>query len=421
MTSADNLEHHSRGRSRAASFYMVTTALSVVGTALGLLGATAATTAAGGAAHGAFYTGVYMTVTFIGSALVAPYAPHICAHLSVRGAYAWIQAINAATYLVAGLALLGGASTMPTLLVAAPIFGATSGVSLVLLPPLSKAYLTSADTARAYARVSVATGIAWFVAGIVGGQLLSHIPFGWGLVLKAPLTVGLALTAACIRPASEPEVPWVPERPWRDAGKALRDSRVLRWTAAVGALVMVFLAPTASLVVPIAQDLRRSPEVAGAGLLMAAFAVGEIATPRVVQRLASRWAILPASAFAVAFGGGSLVALGVVSLLLSHGIELVAWLVIGIAFGAFRFAARSLTGGSAADSGRPEDAAANLAASTTVGLLVAPVGTLTCSIGIDLLSADAAVLLGGVGAIVGSALLLRALRSRPQTSRPSHR
>lgn len=399
---------------------MVATAMSVVGTALGLLGATGATNAAGGTPSGAFYTGVFMAVSFVGSALVAPYTPRACAGRSVRGTYAWVQVMNAVAYLGAGIALLAGAPTMVTLLIAAPVFGATSGVSTVLLPSMSRAYLTSDDTAHAYARVSVATGSAWFVAGIAGGVLLSHVPFAWGLVLKAPLTVGLIVTVTRVRPRNEPGVPWVPGRPWRDAAQALRESRVLGLTAAVGAVAMVFLAPITSLVVPIAEDLRQSPEVAGAGLLMAAFAVGEIATPRVVRRLTRRRAVLPAAAEATALAGVSLVVLGIVSLVLRQEIELVAWLVVGVAFGALRFAARSLAAGAAADSGRPADAAANLAAYTTVGLLVAPVGTLLYSVGIDTLSADTAVILGGVGAFLCGAVMVRSLRSPAAGAEPGY-
>jgi len=399
--------------------FIVATCVSVTGTAFGLLGATGATTAAGGTARGGLYSGIFLSAMFVASACTVPYAPRFCMHRSIRAAYALIQAVNALAYLGAGAALLAGAPTMPTLLIAAPFAGATSGVSAVLRPLLSKAYFASENTAHSYAIVSVASGVAWAAGGLAGGALLSHVEFGWGLVINAVLSAGLIYTAARIAPATEPGPPRVPGRPWHDAWKALSDNRALRWSAALGAMSMVLLAPATSLVVPIAESLRQKPQVAGAGYLMASFALGELATPWIVKVFSRRSANLAAGAFSAGIAGLTLVTLGVASLVFSRRVELAVWLVIGVTFGAFRFAARSFYVGSAAESGSAEDAASNLAAGATVALFAAPVGTLLYSLGIDAFSADTTVLVAGGLAIAFSATVLRAARSLPGPAAPT--
>jgi len=202
--------------------FLGATCLSVIGTAFGLLGATGATTAAGGIARGGLYTGIYMASTILATALATPYGPLVCARSGVRRAFAATQAVNALAYLVAGIALLAGVPTMPTLLLAAPVFGATAGMSGVVRPLVSKSYQSSSSTAHSYARLSVALGLAWGFGGLVGG-----------------LTLGVASA--------------------------------------------VFLAPIMGLVVPVAQDLRQIPAVGAAGLLIASFALGEIAAPWAVR------------------------------------------------------------------------------------------------------------------------------------------
>ena len=401
------------GLGRAALTYLAATGVSVVGTAFGLLGATGAATAAGGSSHGALASGIFLASTTLIAAVAVPSAPRLCRHLSLGRAYACAQAVNALAYLIAGVALLMGAPTILTLLAAAPLIGVTSGANSVLRPLLSKAFMGSDSTARACATMAVVNGVAWGVGGLAGGMLLSHVAFGWGLVVNAGLTTGLMITVSCVAPASEPSTPRTTGRAWPGVWAALAGHPRLRWTAVLGASSVLFLAPAASLVVPIAQDLRQRPEVTGAGLLLAAFAVGELVTPWTVRMLKRHREDLPAGALAGTIAGSSLLVLGVLALVLTRRVELAAWLIVGLAFGAFRFAARSLFIGSAAESGPPDDAAANLAAATTVALFAAPLGLLVSSLVIDAVSAGAAVLLGGAGAVAVGMVILRVSRAIP--------
>ena len=400
-------------RPAPATRFLATTGLSVAGTALGLLGATGATTAAAGDGQsGALLTGLYMSTVLVTSAVSVPYAPRVGRRLGPRRAFVVLQAVAAAAWLVAGLALLLGMSTMPVLLVAAPVFGITGGLSTVLRPILATSYLSgSGGTAEAFARLSVVSGIGWAVGSLGGGVLLSSVALGWGLVLNGLTIIPLVATVARTTPATEPSTPRATYRPWRTAWSALAGSRTLRWTAVLGASSLLFLAPITSLVVPIAQDLRQSPLVAGAGLLMAAFSIGEFLSPVTVRRLRTGRHDLPAGAIAGAIAGATLLVLGVVSAVLVDRLELLVWLVVGVAFGAFRYASRACFTGAAAEAGPPEDASTNLAATMLVSGLAAPVGTTLWSGVIDQVSADAAVVIGGLGGLVLGLVVLAASRA----------
>lgn len=403
-------------RPAPATRFLATAGLSVAGTALGLLGATGATTAAAGEGQsGALLTGLYMSTVLLTSAVSVPYAPRVARRLGPRRAFVVLQAVAAGAWIVAGLALVLGLETMPVLLCAAPVFGITGGLSTVLRPILATSYLSdSAGTAEAFARLSVVSGIGWAIGSLGGGFLLSNIALGWGLVLNGLSILPLVATVGRAAPAVEPSTPRASDRPWRTAWSALAGGPTLRWTALLGASSLVFLAPITSLVVPIAQDLRQSPLVAGAGLLMAAFSIGELLSPIAVRRLRPGRQDLPAGAIAGVIAGVMLLLLGGVSAVLVDRLELLVWLVVGVAFGAFRYASRAFFTGSAAEAGPPEDASTNLAAAMLVSGLAAPIGTTMWSGVISQVSADAAVLIGGLGALVFGVVILGVTRATPR-------
>jgi len=398
-----------------ATRFLATTGLSVAGTAVGLLGATGATTAAAGEGRsGALLTGLYMSVVLLTSAVSVPYAPRVARRLGPRRAFVWLQALAAGAWVAAGVALLLDAPTMPVLLCAAPVFGITGGLSTVLRPILTTSYLgASGGTATAFARLSVASGVGWAIGSLGGGVLLSSIALGWGLVINGLSIVPLVATVRSSAPAAEPSTPRASDRPWRTAWSALAGSSTLRWTAALGASSLVFLAPITSLVVPIAQDLRQNPLVAGAGLLMAAFSIGEFLSPIAVRRLGPGREDLRAGAVAGAIAGAALLVIGLVSAVLVDRLELLVWLVIGVGFGAFRYALKAFFTGAAAEAGAPEDASVNLAAAMLASGLAAPIGTAMWSGVISRVSADAAVLIGGLGALVVGVVVAGATRRTP--------
>jgi MFS family permease len=396
---------------RTAYAFLGTTCLSVVGTAFGLLGATGATTAAGGTARGGLYTGAFMAACLLATALATPYGHSVYARWGVRAGFTTVQASNALAYLIAGVALLAGAPTMPTLLIAAPVFGATAGMSIVVRPLVSKAYQASNNTAHSFARLSVALGIAWGLGGLLGGWALSTAAFGWGLIIDALLTVPMLIVLTRVLPTREPAPPTRTRHPLRSTWRRLSASRHLRWTAVLGVSSVIFLAPIMGLVVPVADDLRQEPAVAAAGLLLAAFAIGEIATPWAVRFAQRTSTELRAGQIAGTLGGVMLAALGVASSLLNGRVELVAWAVLAVPLGVFRFAARALYVGSAADADPPEDAAADLAAADTAVLLMAPLGALVFGATVNHGAVYLALYGTGACAIVWNLFSIRASRT----------
>jgi len=128
---------------------------------------------------------------------------------------------------------------------------------------------------------------------------------------------------------------------------------------------------------------------------------------------------LPAATVATTGAGLALLLLGAVSLVVSDQPELLAWLVVGVLFGGFRYATTALFVGSAAESGAVEDATTNLAAAMLVGGLAAPLGTLLWSAVIGGVSADAALFVGGAGAVLGALTVRLASSGTTQDRTPS--
>ena len=192
---------------RPAYLFLGAILISTLGATFGLLGATTAIALAGGTTDGGLLTGIYLATALLAAAVSTPSCPQLCARWGVRVTFVGAQAINAFAYAVAGGALLAGAPALPTLLIAAPVFGATTGTSLVVRPLVSQAYQASDSTAHSYARMSVALGIAWGLGGLLAGLALNAIAFGWGLVINGLLTVPLVLTVARVTPAFEPPAP----------------------------------------------------------------------------------------------------------------------------------------------------------------------------------------------------------------------
>lgn len=398
---------------RAGSVYLLATAASVAGSAVGVLAATGATTAAGGTGSGAAYTGAYTAAVMLASAVTVPYAPRLAHRFGTRRTFVWGKAVGAAAWAVAGVCLLLGAPPFGVLLVAAPFLGAPMGATGVVTPLVTRAYVDSPNMSAAYARVSVYSGVAWGLGALGGGYLLSAVPLGWGLLLNGALTLPLVVSTRRTEPPTALAEPPRSDRPWRDIRTSLAESRDLRLAALLGCAVTVFVAPLSSLIVPITQDLRHEPLLVGAGLLLAAMAAGEFLSPRVVALVVRGRSELAASADA-AFGAGiTLLAFSLSALVLTDAAELVAWVVIGVGFGATRYASRALTVGAATESRGPAHSTGSLAALTLTAGLAAPVGSLLWSGLIGGVSAEAATLIGGLAGVVAAVLVLRAVRRAP--------
>ena len=396
---------------RPGAAFAVAYGIAMVGGACGLLGATGAATAAGGADRAALTTGVLIAVYQLSGAVASPYVPRLCRNTNPRLVFARVQAASAGWWCVTGVALVLGAPAMPVLLVAAVPAGVANGLMAVLRPILAQCYFEAQSVSTAIADLSVVTGVTWAVGALFGGWLLSVVAVGWGLVVFGVLAFVLAATANRVVPAVAPVASPAAARSWRDTGAALRDNRVVRWSAVLGVGGALFITPIGGLVVPIAQAFRADRPLSGAGILLASFSLGQLCSPAVVRLLTRRRVPLPAGAFATVLCGASLVTLAVVSARFGDAFgELAVWVVIGITFGATRFAAGALYFGAAAESGPDHDAPRNLAAVTAVSLVTAPLGVIVCGAVLDSASAEVAVLASGASVAAMGSLVLRGSR-----------
>ncbi len=406
---------HSRRRGPWA--FGAAVAVSTAGVAISLLSATGITTSAGQMNRGALYTGVYLATGLLAGALCVPYGPRLAHRWGTRRAFLRLTEALTALWLVGGALILLGASALVTILVMAPVLGALTALAAVLAPIVYKAYLSSADVASAVATMSVVKGGAFALGALAGGLLLVVGAEAWGLIVVGLTKIPLILLLHRCAPTSALAEPRDPGNPWRDIRHGLATSVQLRRGTFLACGAALFLSPVTILVVPITQSLRQEPLYQGAGLLMTAFAVGQILSPRVARRLRRGRALLRASMFASLSSGIFLFALGATSVLISFRIELLAWIVLAIGFGMFRYAARALTIGATAEAQGAANAAKSISAMLLIAGLVAPIGTLGWSFLIGQFSAYAAVITSGVG--IGVVALALMATDRPALDRDS--
>ncbi len=391
--------HHRFGNwgGRRAPLLVFGVSLASAGSSVSALSATGITTVAGKFDSGAIFTGAYVATGLVAGALTMPYAPRVCQRIGTRAAFAWATSLLSVSWLLVAALLFLGASPMPVLFAAAPPIGALIGFLAVVSPVVYKAYLDSSDMSQVMARITVVKGVAAVAGALAGGFFVTSGTEAVGLLAAGLLRIPLAVFATRIAPPHAIADPLHAPTPWRDIVTSLRASPALRRATLLACGVAIFVAPLASLVVPLTQVLRREPLLQGAGLLMASIAVGELLSPLVVSRLSAKRAPIASAALASMATGGFLLALALVSITTSNLAELAAWAVLGIGFGSTRFASRALTFGAAAEAQGPHDVAKSLAAMLLLASVVAPIGILMWSTILARGSAGAALALAGLG------------------------
>ena len=80
--------------------------MAVAGGLVGQLGATSATTLAGGVQRGSFDTGIYLTLATLTAALVAPRALGLAGRFGAQTTWAWVNVFHSSLYVFVGLLVL---------------------------------------------------------------------------------------------------------------------------------------------------------------------------------------------------------------------------------------------------------------------------------------------------------------------------
>jgi len=384
------------------------------GLAIGTLDAAGICTNAGGVTKGAIYTSTYLTLLMVAAAFTVPQTAKISARFGIERTYRLVVTLGSTTWVICGALILAGVPGFAVLLCFAPIFGFTGGLSGVLAPIFSKAYIAGKDMAGAYARMSVISGIAWAIGSALGGIILNHSHPGFGIVLKGIFGIPFIVVLLRVRPAAKPKTPKAKKRAFPEMRERLSNNDELRRATMLRCGIALFAAPMASLIVPIVDALRQTPLLPGAGVIVAAMAFGQLSSPWLVERLSrdNRPQIAAASIASLA-AAAVLVAYGVVSALISKRPELLAWCFIGLSFGGLRYAARALNIGAVSASGPEEDTTNLLQASQFVSTLASPVGVMMWGFLINRVSVEAAIFVGAGG------MTLVALASLRRASRPA--
>ncbi len=395
--------------------FLLSSALAVAGTVWSQLGATSATTLSGGQSRGALYTGFVLAVLALSAGVAIPLTPSIAGKFGTRMTFVVTELLAATVWAVVGVFLLVGDDPLIPLLIGMLFAGAFGGVAAVLTPGVTHAYLGGTSLARAYSVRAVASGFGAVVGALTAATVISATQPGWGLIGNAVLSVPLGLLVLCRPPADGFPAVKQDGRGWRAPWLDLARSRPLRRIAGLSAAVAICVAPMISMIVPIAQSLRQSPLIPGAGIVLAGVALGRLATPTIVTRLRSGRDDLAASLLAITATGSFMLALALSSMMLTGRVELVVWAVIAMGIGATRFASRSLTLGAANSCLGAARGLQGIAAAVMVAALAAPIGTLTWGVALSFMPPWAVVAISA-GALLTVALVLRA--SRPSPSEP---
>ena len=390
--------------------FLLSSALAVAGTVWSQLGATSATTLSGGQSRGALYTGFVLAVLALSAGVAIPLTPSIASKFGTRMTFVVTELLAAAVWAVVGVVLLVVDDPLIPLLIGMLFAGVFGGVAAVLTPGVTHAYLGGTSLARAYSVRAVASGFGAVLGALTAATVISATQPGWGLIGNAVLSVPLGLLVLCRPPAVGFPAVNHDGRGWRAPWLDLARSRPLRRTAGLSAAVAICVAPMISMIVPIAQSLRQSPLIPGAGIVLAGVALGRLATPTIVTRLRNGRDDLAASLLAITATSSFMLALAVSSMMLTGRVELVVWAVIAMGIGATRFASRSLTLGAANSSLGAGRGLQGIAAAVMVAALAAPIGTLTWGVALSVMP-PWAVLAISAGALLTVALVLRSTLS----------
>jgi hypothetical protein len=390
---------------RRQRFFLMATGLVVAGGLVGQLGATSATTLAGGKESGSFDTGLYIAISTVFAGLMAIRALPLAKRWGARTTWAWVNVSHSSIYLLVGILVLAYESDTVILFIAAPFFGTISGLLGVVSPLMTRSYL-GGGMAHANSRRAAIAGVSGAVALLVGGALIHLVGPGIGMVLCGILGLPLLFVSFRVEPAGgNPEVT-APRHPLRTALRTAAKNEQLRLVSLLAIASALFTLPFAMLMVPILNDLDHDPVPSGAGLVLAGISLGKLLTPRVVDWLESRGRSDFVGALLAAVGLAVLLYLfGVVTPLLAGITELAVWMLIGVGFGALRATVISLNEGAAVRSLAKGLAAEGMAVLAIFATFAVPVGAFSWGWSIQNIGAIPTIWIGATLMLVAAVVL----------------
>lgn len=401
-------------KAHALSF-ILGVSLATAGGAVALISATGVTTSAGGGAGGAFYSGVYLAISFASGAIAVPFAQVVGHRLGTRRAFLGMLATMALAWTAGGLLIIAGLPGLGVVLVVGLVTGVAGGMSSVLAPIVYRSYLSSVNVESAVAHMTAYKGLAGATGALLAGSLLSSGSLALGMIVAGLAKVPIVLVLARQEPSALPPDLVRTPHAWFGLLDALRTSVNLRFICVISVGTALFVTPILTMAVPISQALRPTQMIQGAGLLIAGYALGEVLAPVLVTYLGRGRQPVAATALAEIMAGLAIVILGVVSLCFSRQTELALWVVAAIAIAAFRYASLAFNLGAAAESLGAGRAATGLAVVRLCGGLTAPIGVLGWSLLLGSVGPARSAIASGIGMAVIALVVLGASSRHPAT------
>ena len=355
--------------------YLLAYGLQICGMSIMALFCAAIMTRAGGHQNGALLTACYLALSMIAAAVAIPLTPAITQRWGLARGFGFAVASMGLVSVALGIVILLGGPAPAALLLFAPVVGFLGGVAGVLNLIVARTFLGGEDMSKVSATISVTSGLAWGTGALIAGFGLQHVSLGAGPLIAGLLCLPMAALMA-VRP------PQVAMHTRHASGLAamrgmVRSNDRLRSVVVVTGLICIFAMPIAALVVPIVDQLRQTPLLPGAGIVLFAMALGALLTPVIVRQLCERKALLARAGTTVMACGGALMIMGVSAQFTTDKVQLGIWFVMGIVFGAARFATRAFLLGACVNGEATEDATVAVAAVRFVSHLAAPIGVLT--------------------------------------------
>ena len=396
--------HTPRGISWA---YRVTSGVAIVGITAGTFSSTVLTNDYGGAQLGAIVTAVWIVFTVAGRLLVAPFLPLVIRKFGARRTFLVVKVAAAVLWVLLGVLLALGVVGVLSLYATAPIFGALGVFASTLTTLYSGAYISGHEMSGALTRMAVVRGGSIALGALVGALIIVTIGPAWGIVARGLLEIPLVIVLLAYRPAEEPPAPEAKRPVFAEMRKDLADNPVLRRLVVLGVGLTVFAGPFSELLVPITSALRQTDVVTGAALLIASIALGQVFSVQPVAALQARFTAMQGSGIMGGLRATCLGVYGLAAFMLSGGLELAVWAVIGLAFGMSRAASGALMVGAAVKTVPKENSSRAIVAFSFACTLSSPVGLLLWGALVSFVSVEVAILVGAVGAFAVSAYVFR--------------
>ena len=386
--------------------YLIVSGLAIAGTLIGQLGATSATTYASNGSGGV-ETSIYLAILLAFAALSTAYVGRITHRWARLRVFSTAQVGVALSWSIVGVVEIVTSESLLVMWLAAPLLGVLFGVTTVVSPFVTHAYLSQTSLTVSMARRNIAAGIGAMLGASLGGVLIHATDPGVGILANGLLTIPFAVFLLTCPPAQANDDRQSSQNSARELVELLRSSPQLRRVGFLTASLMICLVPLFGMIVPILNDLDTSPLPSGAGFMLAGVAAGRFFVPTLVRRTLSNQSQFSGAIRGFTWASGFMIAFAVSTMVSVISIDLVVWTLIGVGLGASRFTARALTIGAAADAGPPGKEISGVAVLVLIGTVASPIGMLLWGASVDYLSSPITVGLAAIVILVIAAVLAR--------------